>query len=106
MVPTLTITGKPMKTYNIPQGAEGLLIIQEENRNVEQQQWKTRKELTYTDTYVQVDPSRVETYSRAAYEEGSMAQKLANAGYYVFSAVENQSSAYMLAIKGIDIAIS
>jgi len=106
MISTLTITGKAMKTYNIPQNAAGFLIVQEENRNVSKQEWSTRKQLIYTDANVQVDPERFTSLGTAAYEKGSMAQQLAFEGYYVFSAVENDASSYMLAIRREDITIS
>ena len=95
-----------MKIYNIPQNAAGFLIVQEENRNVSKQEWSTRKALTYTEANVQVDPERITDLGRAAYESGSLAQQLAFEGYYVFSAVENDASSYMLAIRREDITIS
>lgn len=95
-----------MKTYNIPQGAVGLLIVQEENRNVSKQTWSTRKALTYTTANVQVDPDRTALYGNAAYEKDSMALQLAFDGYYVFSAVENDASSYMLAIRREDVTVS
>ncbi len=95
-----------MTTYAIPQGTIGFLIVQEENKNVTQQLWTTRKALTYINVNIQVDPDRVKYYGSAAYEKASMAQKLASDGYFVFSSVENATSVYMLAIHRTDVTIS
>lgn len=96
----------PMRTFEVPQNTPGLLIIQEDGVDVTATNHLARKTWHYTEANVLVDPIKLANYGNAAYEKNSMAQKLAKDGYIVFSAVENEASKYMFAVKYTDIKVS
>ncbi len=95
-----------MRTFEIAQNTPGLLIIQEEGADVITKNHQATKTLRYTDENVLVDPVKIANFGNAAYEKNSMAQRLAQDGYIVFSDVVNQASKYMFAVRYADIKVS
>jgi hypothetical protein len=97
-----------MKNFEIVKGTVGLLLTQEDHVDIKAQNWTTRKDLSYTDEHVLVDPVKFASFGNTAcgFEKNSMAAKLAKGGYYVFSEVANIQSSYMIAVPADQVRIS
>jgi len=95
-----------MRTFDIPQGTPGLLIIQDKDVDATVENFSVRKNLTYSDEHVLVDPAKVASFGKLAYESGSIASRLAHDDYFVFSNVKNEQSKYMIAVPANQIKIS
>jgi len=94
------------RTFNIQTGTPGLLIIQEKDVDATIENFSVRKNLTYNESNVLVDPAKIQELGKLAYEPGSIATRLAQGDYFVFSDVENQESKYMIAIQANQLQIS
>lgn len=93
-----------MSKYYIANGTEGLLITQESNVNVKTEPWTMRKNKTYEQDSVMIDPDNYELIAGVASE--SLAARLSGEGYIVFSDTSNRDSKYMIAIQKHKITIS
>jgi len=94
-----------MSKYNIKIGTTGLLIIQETGVHVKTEPWTMRKNATYFEENLIVDPDEVAN-NPAAFPADWLATKLASEGYMIFSAVSNRDSKYMIAIQKDNVDIS
>ncbi len=94
-----------MKIFEVPQGTEGFLIVQEDNVDVRSEPWTVRKDLHFQLENVLVDPIKFAEFS-SLYERGSLAADLAANGYIIFSSDINKASEYMIAVKYDAVKIS
>lgn len=95
-----------MRTFTIPQGTTGLVLIQEPEVDVTIKNWQTRKMLYFTDENVMVDPIKLANFGNVVYEKGSHAARLAKDGYIVFSHTPSAESRFMVAVRYSDVRVN
>lgn len=95
-----------MRTFNIPKGTPGLLLIQEDATDIQTKQWDARKNMSLTEEHVLVDPVKLHEFGNSVYPKGSLAAKLAAEDYMVFSSAPNMQTSYMFAVQRTNLRVS
>jgi len=95
-----------MRTFYIPIGTPGLLLIQQDSQDIETKNWDARKNMQLTEEHVLVDPMKLHEFGNSVYPRGSMAAKLAAQDYMVFSSAPNKETSYMFAVLRTNLRVS
>lgn len=93
-----------MKNYAVTKGTIGLLITNEDNEDTQQEPWTVRKPMVFDKTKAIVNPEDWKIIP-CPYPKDSMAMKLLNDGYIVFSMSGEIDSKYMLAVQYTDVEV-
>ena len=94
-----------MDTFRIVKHTPAYLIKQDFGVDVTKEDWYTRKDLSFTEEHIVVDPVAFKNFS-SIYPKGTMAAAMAKDGYYVFSYTKDSEAKYMIAIHQDNIYIN